>query len=41
MEPSLFLMGRSDLVCPVLRLTPLFPWDGCLDEISPFLTVLT
>ena len=43
--PALLLMGRTDPVCPALRLTAFFPWggclDGCLDEIGPFLTVLT
>lgn len=43
--PALLLMGRTDPVCPALRLMAFFPWgdclDGCLDEIGPFLTVLT
>lgn len=43
--PALLLMGRIDLACLALRLTALLPWggclDGCLDEIGPFLTVLT
>jgi hypothetical protein len=43
--PALLLMGRTDPACPVVRLTAFFLWsgclDGCLDEIGPFLTVLT
>jgi hypothetical protein len=42
---ALLLTGRPDPDFPVLRLTALFPsggcLDGCLDEIDPFLTVLT
>lgn len=43
--PALLLMGRPDPDFPILRPTALFPsdgcLDGCLDEIGPFLTVLT
>ncbi|MCY7408475.1 MAG: hypothetical protein LH631_14185 [Alkalinema sp. CAN_BIN05] len=39
--PALLLMGRPDPDFPVLRLTALFPSGGWLDEIDPFLTVLT
>ncbi len=43
--PALLLMGRTVPACPVLRLAAFFLWsdslDGCLDEIGPFLTVLT
>ena len=40
-EPTLLLMGRPDPDFSILRPTALFPSGGSLDEIDPFLTVLT
>ena len=39
--PLLLLLGRPEPDFSMLRLTALFPLGGCLDEIDPFLTVLT